>query len=175
MTWQELGGGGPSWAFLEAEGIEWLSAYFNCEVFRNDDEHAILDCILVNSPRYCTLEEEDPTPWAYGEVKGRLFPKGQFDTALLDRYKLNFARAVPIPSYLVVVWIDAYGLLELTKITDDQFTDETRTVKDPLKGKVEKEVVLLPVRLFIIEPRIRVTTTDYRIHFDGYPRGAYQP
>lgn len=150
--WQE------SYEALENEGIEWLSEYFNCEVVPNDtNKYSPFDCVLYNSLRGSFLEPEEMTPWAYAEVKARTISKGYYVTFLLDLRKLTFARSIlPLPCYLVVVWTDFFGLLELSKITDDQITIEVRTVESPIQGRVEKEIVLVPTTLFYTEPRTSV-------------------
>jgi hypothetical protein len=140
---------------IQGEAEDWLSRHLDCELDWTRDKYARFDFILYGRGAY-------PQHFAYAEVKGRSITKDRYNTFRLTINKLESARSIwqteKAPCYLIVVWTDVIGLLDLTKLTDDQLTFGSGWISDPMRGRVIAEAVYIPISLF-----------------ETCPRGAYQP
>lgn len=134
----------------EQEVEEWLCKTLQCEIDWFSDEYARFDLALYLNEGYDS--DFYAIPYAFAEVKERFITKDRYDSFRLDRSKFEYARSIwqteETPCYLAVAWLDYYGLVDLTKLTDDQVTYDSGWITDPMLGRRLEEAVYIPISLF---------------------------
>lgn len=90
----------------EYVGANWLTTAMNCGVKRNTDPAAPFPYVLTR----------DDMPIGYADIQSLDVPRSADIPLPVDARKLVSVFTIGLPCYLVVIWHDSIGLIDLTSL-----------------------------------------------------------